>query len=79
MYRILEDALASAPENAFSVLLRLGEREVELEVTASAATAPAWPTLAMRERVAICDGEIDVDQGARLRVRLPRVFEEVFV
>jgi signal transduction histidine kinase len=79
LYRILEDALASAPGHAMSVVLRLGEREVGLEVVAFAAGVPPWPTAAMRERVAICDGELDVDQGAqRLRVRLPRVFEEVF-
>jgi signal transduction histidine kinase len=37
-----------------------------------------WPTLAMRERVALCEGEIDVDvtpsAGERLLVRLPRSF-----
>ena len=40
------------------------------------APAARWPTLAMRERVALCDGELEADEW-RLRVRLPRAFEEV--
>jgi hypothetical protein len=30
----------------------------------------------MRERVALCDGELELDRAGRLDVRLPAVFDE---
>jgi signal transduction histidine kinase len=81
VYRILEDALASSAD-AVAVTLRFGEHAVELEVfTPSPKTSAPWPTLAMRERVAICDGTLRSDattQERRLLATLPRAFEEVF-
>jgi signal transduction histidine kinase len=76
VYRILEEALASTGEGPLEVRLTFAERDVELDVTSHSAPAVSWPTLAMRERVALCDGELEADEG-RLRVRLPRAFEEV--
>jgi signal transduction histidine kinase len=76
VYRILEEALASTGAGPVEVRLTFAEREVELDVSAHSAPAASWPTLAMRERVAVCDGELEADDG-RLRVRLPRAFEEV--
>jgi signal transduction histidine kinase len=76
VYRILEEALASTGAGLVEVRLTFSQRDVELDVTSRSAPAASWPTLAMRERVALCDGELDADQG-RLRVRLPRAFEEV--
>jgi signal transduction histidine kinase len=78
VYRILEEALASTGEGPVEVRLTFAERDVELDVSADSAPAASWPTLAMRERVALCDGELEADEG-RLRVRLPRAFEEVLV
>jgi signal transduction histidine kinase len=76
VYRILEEALASTGAGALEVRLTFAERDVELDVTSHSAPAASWPTLAMRERVALCDGELEAGDG-RLRVRLCRAFEEV--
>jgi signal transduction histidine kinase len=78
VYRILEEALASTAEDPLEVRLTFAEADVELDVTSYSAPAASWPTLAMRERVALCDGEVEADEG-RLRVRLPRAFEGVLV
>jgi len=48
--------------------------------TSGADGSPPWPTLAMRERVAICQGAMHsarLPDGRRLSVSLPRKFEEV--
>ena len=58
------------------VRLTFAERDLELDITSHSAPAASWPTLAMRERVAVCDGELEADDG-QLHVRLPRAFEEV--
>jgi signal transduction histidine kinase len=76
VYRILEEALASTGAGPLEVRLTFAERDLELDVTSHSAPAASWPTLAMRERVALCDGELEADER-RLRVRLPRAFEEV--
>jgi signal transduction histidine kinase len=76
VYRILEEALASTGAGPVEVRLTFARRDVELDVSSQSAPAAGWPTLAMRERVALCDGELEADEG-RLRIRLPRAFEEV--
>jgi signal transduction histidine kinase len=76
VYRILEEALASSGAGSVEVQLTFGERDVELDVSARSASAASWPTLAMRERVALCEGELEADDG-QLRIRLPRAFEGV--
>ena len=64
------------------VRLRFRDDEVELEVIAyGVSDAPAWPTLAMRERAAICQGTVHGESGSvarRLVVTLPRRLAEVF-
>lgn len=75
VYRILEDALASAGPGRLGVRLAFSEHDVGLSVTGNLRDGE-WPTLAMRERVALCEGELAVTDG-RLDVRLPRVFDEV--
>ncbi len=86
VYRILEDALGSTPKNdqhPTDVTLRFGEQDVELSVTTTAANSLSWPTPAMRERVALCDGAIDVEMApsaaTRLRVRLPSTFDRALL
>jgi signal transduction histidine kinase len=76
VYRILEEALASTGAAPVEVRLTFAERDLELDVSAPSARAASWPTLAMRERIALCDGELESDER-RLRVRLPRAFDEV--
>jgi signal transduction histidine kinase len=76
VYRILEEALTSTGDGPVEVRLTFAERDLELDVSAHGAPAVSWPTLAMRERVALCVGELEADEG-RLRVRLPRAFEGV--
>jgi signal transduction histidine kinase len=81
LYRILEDALTSAGEDTThptEVTLRFGEHDVELTVSTAGVASLSWPTPAMRERVALCEGEIEVgitpSAGERMVVRLPRAF-----
>jgi signal transduction histidine kinase len=80
VYRVLEDVLAGPDDDPGSVdiLLRFGADDIELTVTGGAAHLN-WPTVAMRERVALCHGTVDVDSvpgaGERLVARIPRVFE----
>ncbi|MGH2884462.1 MAG: sensor histidine kinase [Solirubrobacteraceae bacterium] len=76
VYRILEEALAITGAGSLEVRLTFAERDLAMDVISHSTPAASWPTLAMRERVALCDGELEADEG-RLRVRLPRAFEEV--
>jgi hypothetical protein len=86
IYRILEEALASArrqPASSIRVFLRFGEDDLELQLTAQCDGPSAWPTDAMRERAALCGGELHADQhaetGWQLAARLPRVLQGVLV
>jgi signal transduction histidine kinase len=74
LYRILEEALATAGPGDMKVRLGFAEQDVDLQVIADGGTDQAWPTLGMRERVAFCDGELEAGEG-RLRLRLPRGVE----
>jgi signal transduction histidine kinase len=78
VYRLLQEALTELDEAA--VVVTFGPDDVALEVTTPGPHL-LWPTVAMRERVALCNGTIDVvrvaGRGERLAVLLPRVFEEV--
>src|SRR5664279_5482622 len=84
IYRILEDALANADETvgAIDVELHFGADDVELGVTSRGGPRLDWPSISIRERVALCQGVVDVESvpgaGERLVVRLPRVFEGAF-
>jgi signal transduction histidine kinase len=79
LYRILEDALESArrhPAPTVGVTLRFREDDLELRLTAQCDEPSAWPTDAMRERIALCAGVIDDDvlgePGWQLVARMPR-------
>ena len=84
VYRILEDVLAGAGDAdcPFDVMLHFGADDIELSVTSRGAPRLDWPSIAVRERVALCQGVVDVDivpgTGERLVVKLPRVFEGEF-
>ena len=80
IYRIVEEALTSVgshPTTAVAVRVHFREDDVELQLTARCADACGWPTDAMRERVTLCDGElqpppIDDPDGWHLIARMPR-------
>jgi len=79
LYRILEDALDSArrhPVPTVGVTLRFREEDLELRLTARCRGPNGWPTDAMRERIALCDGVLDDkilgEPGWQLVARMPR-------
>jgi signal transduction histidine kinase len=79
LYRILEDALEGArrqPPLTVGVALRFREEDLELQLTARCEGPNEWPTDAMRERVALCDGALDDEgrdeDGWRFVARMPR-------
>jgi signal transduction histidine kinase len=78
IYRILEDALTAVREQGspISVTLRFGEEDLELRLIARCHGPSCWPTLAMRERVALCGGELrdnaHNDDGWQFAARMPR-------
>jgi signal transduction histidine kinase len=83
-YRILEEALAMQPRRSTSpitVVIRFGEDFLQLELSTKGTRAQQWPTPAMRERVAICAGELVVEPGpdhaSRMFIQLPRHMEAV--
>jgi signal transduction histidine kinase len=82
IYRILEEALAGVVDGVdpVDVALRFGVDYIELSVTSPSRTHLDWPTTAMRERAALCQGTTEVESivgpGERLVVRLPCVFDE---
>jgi len=79
VYRILEEALAGVVDPV-DLVLRFGADDIELTVTSPGRTHLEWPTPAMRERAALCQGIAAIESiagpGERLVVRLPRVFDE---
>jgi signal transduction histidine kinase len=76
VYRLLAEALSTVADTPtpVDILLRFGSQDVTLAVTAPQNVRLDWPTIAMRERVALCDGTIDVetlpDTGERLVIHL---------
>lgn len=79
LYRILEDALESARRYlapTVGVTLRFREEDLELRLTARCPEPNAWPTDAMRERIALCDGAVEDEpldeDGWQLVARMPR-------
>lgn len=81
VYRILEDALSSVDgsDTPVDIVLNFGSDDIELGVTSRGRPRLDWPSIAIRERVALCQGVVDIDilpdAGERLVVRLPRAFE----
>jgi signal transduction histidine kinase len=87
IYRILEEALtatrdAGGDAEPIDVVLTFEESEVALAVSTRRPAPLSWPTVAMRERIAICDGELAVDllpgSAERLCVRLPAALDGAF-
>jgi signal transduction histidine kinase len=84
VYRIIEDALVAARrhDGGVAVALRFGEDELELDLTSRCEAPNAWPTPAMRERVALCGGELRVEMADqdnwRFVASMPRAAQGVF-
>jgi signal transduction histidine kinase len=79
IYRILEDALNSVHPQSGSIVgvaLRFGEEDLELRLTARCGGPSDWPTEVMRERVALCGGQLHTEEpdenGWQVAVRVPR-------
>jgi signal transduction histidine kinase len=79
IYRILEDALNSVRQQSGStvgVALRFGEQDLEMRLTARCVGPSVWPTDAMRERVALCGGQLQAEatdeNGWQFAVCMPR-------
>ncbi len=78
LYRILENALQSTHLDAdgpIGVSLHFDDEQLELELTAPGKGPGAWPTDAMRARVALCGGHVDPandGNGWRFSASLPR-------
>jgi len=78
LYRILESALQSADMHAdgpIGVSLHFDDEQLELQLTAPGQAPGAWPTDAMRARVALCGGHVaptSEGNGWRFGARLPR-------
>jgi signal transduction histidine kinase len=78
VYRLLAEALTTVADRPtpVDILLRFGPEDITLVVTAQSVRLD-WPTIAMRERAALCNGTIDVEtlpgNGERLVVHLPCV------
>jgi signal transduction histidine kinase len=81
VYRILEEALDGSRPDTTHIHLRFTDTSIELDVRAPGRhDAGLWPTLAMRERAALCRGSIGtstIEGSRRLTVSLPRRAEEV--
>jgi signal transduction histidine kinase len=82
LYRIVEDALTTArqqPDSSVDVTVSFREEDLELRVTGRARPSSGWPTSAMRERAALCDGELHADHDdeghSELVARLPRALQ----
>ncbi len=76
LYRILENALQSVRRDSLSVALKFGVDDLELLLTAGRDGPNGWPTVAMRERLALCGGKLEPDEadqdGWRFSARMPR-------
>jgi signal transduction histidine kinase len=78
LYRILEEALHSVSRSRAGVVgveLRFNDENLELRLTADRQGPNGWPTDVMRERVALCDGELHAearDDGWHFVARMPR-------
>jgi signal transduction histidine kinase len=79
IYRILEDALDSVRQQSggtVGVALRFGEQNLELRLTARCVGPSGWPTDAIRERVALCGGQLQAEahdeNGWQFAVCVPR-------
>ena len=79
VYRLVAEALTRVADTPtpVDILLRFNSEDIKLTVTAPQTVRLDWPTIAMRERVALCNGTVEVETlpgtGERLVIHLPCV------
>jgi signal transduction histidine kinase len=82
VYRVLEEALRdtrSRGDATMSLRLVFGDTDLQLHLTAQVSGVSRWPTSTMRERIALCGGQIDEAGPSKdewqLALRMPRAAE----
>jgi signal transduction histidine kinase len=82
VFRLLEEALGdtgSCGQAPVRVCLVFGDSDLKLDITAPLTGAGRWPTRTMRERIALCGGQVEEARRGRdecqLAVRMPRAAE----
>ena len=85
VYRIVQDTFAgfardgAARDTPISVVVRFGEAGISLDITAAWPVPADWPTVAIRERVALCSGSLELRAVDRvtehLHVTMPGTLE----
>jgi signal transduction histidine kinase len=82
IFRVVEEALTAGGAGETLIRLWFNEDQIDLDVSVPHLDrSSAWPTPAMREWAAICNGSIRAEIGSRqqrLFTSLPRVLEEGF-
>ena len=85
LYRILESALYDTHRHdtaPVGIRLRFGSDELDLRLTAGRPGPNGWPTGAMRERLRLCGGQLDLESsgdGWSFNARLPCTPQEQLV
>lgn len=76
VFRLVEESLThvSRSNGPVEVAVRYTAEFVELDIAAPVTPSEDWPTAAMRERVALCQGTLTRETG-KICVRLPRTLE----
>jgi len=80
IYRVLEEALHSCGSGRTKIHLWFTDDGVKLEVSTEGVDGTSWPTPAMRERAALCDGRVAgqvLPDSRWFSIALPRTFAEV--
>jgi signal transduction histidine kinase len=82
IYRMVEEALTAGDSGEALIRLEFGQDRIDLEVSLPNLNGSStWPTLAMHERVAICNGSIRSEASGdrqRLVIGFPRAPAEAF-
>ncbi|MEO9140351.1 MAG: histidine kinase [Jatrophihabitans sp.] len=85
-YRIIEEALNSPARRTgtpITIALQFTEENLAVEFNATGPTTRDWPTPTMRERVALCAGEVNIalidEEASRMVIHLPRGLNAAFV
>jgi signal transduction histidine kinase len=81
-YRILEDVLGDTSRRIgepLHVALRFSDEHVEISLRAPVRSARSWPSPAVRRRIAMFNGDVEVATSdaaeSRLLIRLPRLLD----
>lgn len=81
LYRVVQSALDSATDRPFDealeVIVDFTHAGVEMEISVAGSVCVAWPTVSMREWMALCQGRIGTARaepaGERLTIAIPQL------